>query len=151
MPIDSKKHLVPQQKYPPGCQKGFSHIMSLSMISLLYPAGPKPFILEECQKARKLTSCSSRGLQVQKYCVGLLIFFFWSLISSNCSQDCPACGQEHSCICLSAVRALLCVMEIMQTSHCGHVQFHVSIDKPKGRFLYNSSDISSATARAGCL
>lgn len=39
--------------------------------------GPKSFILEECQKARKLRSCSSRGLQVQNYCVVPLNLFFF--------------------------------------------------------------------------
>lgn len=78
MHSDGRDHLVPQQKYPPGCQKGFSHIMRiLCMTRLLYPAGPKPFILEECQKARKLRSCSSRGLQVQNYCVVPLNLFFF--------------------------------------------------------------------------
>lgn len=94
------------QRYPSSYKNDFPHITrNLWMRRLFYPACPKRFFLKVCQ-ARSLRSCSCRGLQVQ-FCVGPLCFF-WRLVSSNCSEDCPARGQEDKCTCPWTVVDLLC-------------------------------------------
>lgn len=116
------EYLCPQQKYPPGCQKGFSHIMRILWVSRLLFS-----ILQVLQvNLRGLSSQKTQKLQLQRITSPEPLCRTFFFISSKSSQDCPACGQEDSCICLSVVRGLLC--EIMQASHHGQVRFYVSIE-----------------------
>lgn len=93
------------QRYLSSYKNDFPHITrNLWMRRLLYPACPKCFFLK-VRQARSLRSCSCRGLQVQ-FCVGPLCFF-WRLVSSNCSEDCPARDQEDKCTCSWTVVDLL--------------------------------------------
>lgn len=118
--------------------------------SLLYPTGPKLFILEECQ-ARKLRSCSFRGWQVQ-ICVEPLKFFCKASSLLTAVRTVQPVASSEAFLPFSSGSSPLCNGNYASQPPWPGSILRVSwIDKLKSRFLYNSCYISRATAQTVCL